>query len=84
MLDHLKAQDDVILAILRSLEQIHGINPGPEQIEAEARLDKVTDYETRMVKRWVRMEEKEAGLAPQAPATPGPAGGPTDGAPKAG
>ncbi len=84
VLDHLKAQDDVILAILRSLEQIHGITPGPEQIEAEARLAKVTDYETRMVKRWVRMEEKEAGLQPQPPAAPGLAGGPTDAAPKAG
>ena len=75
VLDHLKAQDDVILAILRSLEQIHGIEPGTEQIAAEARLTKVTDYETRMVKRWVRLEEKEAGLPSQPSAAPGPAGG---------
>jgi uncharacterized membrane protein len=72
VLDHLKAQDDVIISILRSLEKVHGIQPGDEQKAAEERLQKATAYEDRMVKRWVRQEEKESGLAP---AVPGAAGG---------
>ena len=73
VLEHLKAQDDVIIAILRSLEKVHGIEPSPVQIEAESRLEKVTAYENRMVKRWVKMEEEEAGLEPAASASGGPA-----------
>jgi uncharacterized membrane protein len=64
VLEHLKAQDDVILAILRQLERVHGVSPSQEQVAAEETLKRVRDYEERMVKRWVRLEEKEAGLAP--------------------
>jgi uncharacterized membrane protein len=62
VLEHLKAQDDVILAILRQLEKVHEVTPGEEQIAAEKRLDDVTKFEGRMVKRWIKMEEQEAGL----------------------
>jgi uncharacterized membrane protein len=64
VLEHLKAQDDVILSILRSLERVHGIEPSNEQTEAEKTLANASKYEEKMVKRWVRMEEKESGLAP--------------------
>jgi len=64
VLEHLKAQDDVILSILRSLEKVHGIEPADEQKEAEEKLRNATRYEEKMVKRWVKIEEKESGLAP--------------------
>ena len=73
VLEHLKAQDDVIIAILRQLEKVHEVTPGEEQVAAEKHLDDVTKFEDKMVKRWIKMEEDEAGLTagptPPAPAT---------------
>jgi uncharacterized membrane protein len=62
VLDHLKAQDDVILAILRRIETVRGVAPDEAQIAAEKRLREVAAREDRVVRRTVSREEKEAGL----------------------
>ena len=62
VLDHLKAQDDVILAILRRLEAVGGVAPDQPQLDAEKRLRQVAAREERLVRRTVQQEEKEAGL----------------------
>ena len=62
VLDHLKAQDDVILAILRRLEAVGGVAPDEAQIVAEKKLREVAAREERLVRRNVKQEEQEAGL----------------------
>jgi hypothetical protein len=62
VLDHLKAQDDVILAILRRLEAVGGVAPDEAQIAAEKKLREVAAREERVVRRTVSKEEKAAGL----------------------
>lgn len=62
ILEHLKAQDDVILSILRQLESIHHVTPNQEQIGCEERLADVRKTEERMVLATIREEEAEAGL----------------------
>ena len=64
VLDHLKAQDDVIITMLKALQKIHGAPVTAEEEAAEKKLVEATEYEDSMVKRWVRLEEKEAGLEP--------------------
>jgi uncharacterized membrane protein len=63
VLEHLKAQDDVIIAILRQLESIHNVQPNRDQIAAEKHLEEVTQLEERMVATTIQQEEKEAGLS---------------------
>jgi uncharacterized membrane protein len=62
ILAHLKAQDDVILAILRRLEALHGVSPDAAQIAAEEALRSVAQREARLVTRQVKAEEEKAGI----------------------
>jgi uncharacterized membrane protein len=62
ILTHLKAQDDVILAILRRLEALHGVSPDAAQIAAEEALRSVAQREARLVTRQVKAEEEKAGI----------------------
>ncbi|HEV3231714.1 MAG TPA: hypothetical protein VG245_05615, partial [Candidatus Dormibacteraeota bacterium] len=62
ILDHLKAQDDVILAILRNMEGASGITPDSAQRAAEDRLRQVQSTEAAVVARTIEEEETEAGL----------------------
>ena len=64
VLEHLKAQDDVMLAILRQLEAIHGVKPDRSQREAEARLAEVVKREQKVMQQTIKEEEQEAGLGP--------------------
>jgi uncharacterized membrane protein len=62
ILTHLKAQDDVILAILRRLEALHGVSPDAAQIAAEEALRGAAQREARLVTRQVKAEEEKAGI----------------------
>ena len=62
ILAHLKAQDDVILAILRRLEALHGVTADAAQIAAEEALRDVAQKEARLVTRQVKAEEEKAGI----------------------
>jgi uncharacterized membrane protein len=62
ILTHLKAQDDVILAILRRLEALHGVSPDAAQMAAEETLRSVAERESRLVSRHVKAEEEKAGI----------------------
>jgi uncharacterized membrane protein len=62
VLDHLQAQDDVMLAILRQLEDIHHIAPDKQQQEAEVRLAKIRANEEDWLRAAVLEEEKAMGL----------------------
>lgn len=62
ILAHLKAQDDVILAILRRLEALHGVSPDAAQVVAEESLKSVAQREGELVKQTVKTEEKAAGI----------------------
>jgi uncharacterized membrane protein len=62
VLDHLRAQDDVILAILRQLERASNIEPDERQRAAEERLHKVAEVESAIMSKTIAEEEKEAGL----------------------
>ena len=62
ILDHLKAQDDVILAILHQMESQHGVRPGPAQMEAERRLSSVRHNEEEAAMNYIREQERLAGL----------------------
>jgi uncharacterized membrane protein len=66
VLEHLKAQDDVILAIVRQMQRSSGLKPTAEQVQAEARLREVAEGEAEMLARTIREEQAEAGLAPEA------------------
>src|SRR5581483_2521360 len=60
VLNHLQAQDEVMLAILRQLETIHGIEPNAAQRKAEAHLQEVQSTEDQWLEEAVRQEETEA------------------------
>jgi hypothetical protein len=62
VLDHLQAQDDVILAITRQLERIHSVEPDAEQRAAEARLDQTRKAESETVRVFAKREQAAAGL----------------------
>jgi uncharacterized membrane protein len=62
ILEHLKAQDDVILAILRQMQQASGMSPTEAQREAERRLQEVQETEREIVSKTIKEEEAEAGL----------------------
>lgn len=62
VLAHLQAQDDVILAILRQLEQVHGVQPSAAQEAAETQLESVRESEEEWLAITVRHEETKAGL----------------------
>jgi uncharacterized membrane protein len=62
ILAHLKAQDDVILAILRRLEALHGVSPDAAQNAAEEALRSVAISEDRLVSSQVKAEEEKAGI----------------------
>jgi uncharacterized membrane protein len=64
VLEHLKAQDDVILTILDGLQRIHGMAPDAAQQAAEARLGDVSRVEDEILRSTVAEEEREAGLEP--------------------
>jgi uncharacterized membrane protein len=64
VLEHLKAQDEVIISILKTMQKLHGAAVTPDEVAAEKALRQATEYEEKMVKRWVKLEEKEAGLEP--------------------
>lgn len=53
---------DVILAILRRLEALHGVSPDAAQIVAEESLRSVAEREAELVKQTVTTEEKAAGI----------------------
>jgi uncharacterized membrane protein len=67
ILEHLKAQDDVILAILRQLQEASGMSPTEAQQQAEKRLQDVQKWEEGIVSRTIREEEQEAGIGASAP-----------------
>jgi uncharacterized membrane protein len=62
ILDHLKAQDDVILAILHQMESQHGVKAGKGQVEAERRLADLQHSEEQAAVAYIREQEKKAGL----------------------
>jgi uncharacterized membrane protein len=62
ILEHLKAQDDCILSVLRRLEALHGIGPDAAQMAAEESLRSVVRREAELVSRTVKSEEKAAGI----------------------
>lgn len=62
VLDHLQAQDDVILTILRQLEQAHSIQPDAAQRTAETRLHQFHELEAQWIEKTVWEEEGRAGL----------------------
>jgi uncharacterized membrane protein len=64
ILGHMQAQDDVMLAILRQLEAIHGIQPNEAQRLAESRLRSVQEDEASMLQETIREAETQAGLTP--------------------
>jgi uncharacterized membrane protein len=66
ILEHLKAQDDVILAILRQMQQESNMSPTEAQQLAEKRLQDVQKWEEGVVSRTIMEEEQEAGIGPQA------------------
>jgi uncharacterized membrane protein len=65
VLNHLKAQDDVIITILRQLARIHGIKPDAAQLAAEKRLQEVSQTEAVMLRHEINAQEREAGLRAQ-------------------
>jgi uncharacterized membrane protein len=67
ILEHLKAQDEVILAILRQMQQESGMSATDAQIEAERRLQDVQKWEEEVVSRTIREEEIEAGISAPEP-----------------
>lgn len=64
VLEHLKAQDEVIISILKTMQKLHGAAVTSDEVAAEKALREATQYEEKMVKRWVKLEEVEAGLEP--------------------
>jgi uncharacterized membrane protein len=66
ILEHLKAQDDVILAILRQMQQESNMSPTEAQQLAEKRLQDVQKWEEGVVSRTIMEEEQEAGIGPEA------------------
>lgn len=62
VLNHLQAQDDVILSILRQLEDIHHIHPNSRQIVAEERLNATRKSEEAWLEMTVRQTESQLGL----------------------
>jgi len=62
VLNHLQAQDDVMVAILRQLEEIHHISPNAAQRTAEAQLESIKANEEIWLEKTVKQEEEEAGL----------------------
>jgi uncharacterized membrane protein len=66
ILEHLKAQDEVILAILRQMQQESNMSPTEAQQLAEKRLQDVQKWEEGIVSRTIREEEQEAGIGHQA------------------
>jgi uncharacterized membrane protein len=61
-LEHLKAQDDVILSILRQMERVHSLTPNDHQRACEARLQEVRVSEERLLRASIRAAEVGAGL----------------------
>ncbi len=62
VLNHLQSQDDLMLAILRQLEDIHGIAPNPQQRLAEEHLAETRRTEESWLENTVRLEEEKLGL----------------------
>ncbi len=66
ILEHLKAQDDVILAILKQMQQDSNMSPSEAQQLAEKHLQDVQKWEEGIVSRTIMEEEQEAGIGPRA------------------
>ncbi len=65
VLDHLQAQDDVILTIMRQMERIHGVERDESQKAAEARLEQTRKTEAETVRVFTQREQLDAGLTEQ-------------------
>jgi uncharacterized membrane protein len=62
ILEHLKAQDEVILAILRQQQEASGMSPSEAQKLAEKNLQDVQKWEQEVVSKTIKEEELEAGI----------------------
>ena len=62
VLNHLQVQDDVMIAILRQLEDIHHISPNVEQTAAETHLAEVRATEEVWLETTVKQQEADLGL----------------------
>ena len=69
VLDHLQAQDDVILAITRQLQRVHKFEEDEEQRAAEARLEQTRKTEGDTVRLFAKREQAAASLAAHEPPT---------------
>ncbi|MBV9279926.1 MAG: DUF1003 domain-containing protein [Chloroflexi bacterium] len=64
VLDHLQAQDEVLLALLDHFQRVHEVKPSDSQREAQARLATMRLVEAELLRLKVRDEEVKAGLKP--------------------
>jgi len=65
VLDHLQAQDDVILTIMRQMQRVEGVESDAAQQEAERRLEQTRKTEGDTMRLFAKREQAEAGLTEQ-------------------